>query len=61
MLYTGKHKERLIKGAEMINEVNALYLKGDRAKAEKIKSKLKKIKGVDMLNMVHRARTIREG
>lgn len=60
MLYTNKYKNKLNKGANMINEVNSLYLKGDIGKAELIKRELRKIRGIDVANMVHRARSIRE-
>lgn len=61
MIFTNRYKRKLDKGARMINEANNLYLKGDKVRAERIKSKLRKIKGIDVMFMIHRARTIREG
>lgn len=61
MIFTKRYKKKLDKGARMINEVNSLYSKGDKVKAEKIKSSLRKIKGIDLVHMIHRARTLREG
>lgn len=59
MIFNKRQKKDLEKGAGLVNEINYLYSKGEVDKAELLKKQLRKIRSVDLVDIINRATTLR--